>query len=102
MRRVTDHIDAFLGEDIALGDLAGLAGLSRAQFFRAFRQSTGTSPARYLRQQRIERAKRLILEDQLSFGEIAEATGFNTRNALCAAFRSEIGITSSEFRALVS
>jgi AraC family transcriptional regulator len=58
LRRVTDYMAAHLGEDIALADLTALTGLSRAQFFRAFRQSTGQTPRRYLARLRLAAAPR--------------------------------------------
>lgn len=58
LRRVTDYMAAHLDEDIALADLTALTGLSRAQFFRAFRQSTGQTPRRYLARLRLDAARR--------------------------------------------
>jgi AraC family transcriptional regulator len=54
--RVVSYMEAHLSQDIGIADLVALTGLSRAQFFRAFKQSTGLSPGAYLATLRRARA----------------------------------------------
>lgn len=60
LRRVTDFIEAHLGEDLTIDALATEACLSPFHFARAFKAATGTAPHRYLTERRVERAKTLI------------------------------------------
>ena len=57
-------------------DLAAEVGLSVSRFYDLFRKATGTSPCRYLRYWRFERAKSLLLTTHLSIKEIVNQTGF--------------------------
>ena len=48
LRRLRAHVDAHLETKSDLADLAKMANLSRCYFARAFKQSTGTTPHRYI------------------------------------------------------
>ena len=56
LARVTGYMAAHLGRRVSALDLVAVSGLSRAQFFRAFRQSTGLTPQRYLARRRQDQA----------------------------------------------
>src|ERR1700757_117204 len=57
MRRVREHVETHLSENIDLAALAAIAGLSLYHFARAFKQSAGVTPHHYLVQRRVERAQ---------------------------------------------
>lgn len=98
LRRVVDHIEAHLADDISLSDLAGLAGLSTHHFGEAFKASTGTSPHRYLIERRILRAKELLIGAEQSIAEIAISVGFASHSHFTDNFRKLTGTTPSRFR----
>lgn len=98
LRRVLDFIEANLTADIALDDLAGVAGGSRYHFSRAFRDATGIPPYRYLVNRRIEAAKAMLLEDTLSITEVAVRCGFNSQSHFAAMFRQVFGTSPGRFR----
>ena len=85
MRRVIDHMRAAVSDDVSLRELVGLTGLSRAQFYRAFKRSTGRSPWAYLTDLRVERARELLATD-LPIAGVAQAVGLEV-SQLSAAFR---------------
>lgn len=60
----------------SVAELAGRAGLSRAQFTRRFTAHTGLSPARFLIQARVDRAYQLLTETNMSVSQIASALGY--------------------------
>lgn len=64
------------GQRIGVPELAARANLSRAQFTRRFRARTGLSPARYLIQARIDRARELLTNTTMSTTRIAHALGY--------------------------
>src|SRR5258708_34726289 len=53
-RRVREYIHAHLAENISNRVLAELVGLSACYFVRAFKQSTGVSPHRFVLQSRVD------------------------------------------------
>jgi len=64
LRRARDHADAHYAEDLDLGQLAAVAGLSKYHFHRLFAVTYGCTPAAYVSERRIERAQDLLRGDQ--------------------------------------
>jgi AraC family transcriptional regulator len=91
---MTEHA----AEDLALEELAALVSLSAKHFARAFRQSTGMPPHRWLIERRIDRAKALLTEAGLNLAEIALACGFADQSHFTATFRKIVGATPGSFR----
>jgi AraC-like DNA-binding protein len=98
MSRVRGYIEAHLSDSIELVQLSAIAGLSVFHFARQFKQSAGVSPHYYLVGRRIERAKELLAETDLSLSEIAFATGFSDQSHLTRHFRQMIGAAPGQFR----
>ncbi len=98
LRRITAFMHEHAHQDVALDELAALAGLSAKHFARAFRQSTGVPPHRWLIEKRIERAKALLAAGELGLAEIAQACGFADQSHFTAAFRRGTGVTPGAFR----
>jgi AraC-like DNA-binding protein len=98
LRRVEEFLMAHLADDIGLDALAATADLSAKHFARAFRQSTGMAPHRWLIQRRIERAMDLLKTTSASLAEIALACGFADQSHFTAAFRKSVGATPGSFR----
>jgi AraC family transcriptional regulator len=69
--RLTQYIEEHLADEVSLASLAHLVQLSPYHFSRAFKQSFGVPPHRYLTDRRIERAKRLLAQRQLTRDRIA-------------------------------
>src|SRR6201997_2591989 len=98
MRRVREYVEVHSGENIDLLMLAGVAGLSVHHFARQFKQSAGVTPHVYLTQRRVERAKEMLVQTDLSLAEIAFAVGFFDQGHLARHFRHMLGTTPREFR----
>ena len=98
LRRVTDFIEAQLGEDLTIEALAREASLSPFHFARAFKGATGTAPHRYLTYRRIERAKALIIGGELPLAEVADECGFSSQAHLTRRFKQFVGATPGEYR----
>jgi AraC-like DNA-binding protein len=75
-RRAKEILRARLDGEVSLAELARECELSRSHFARAFKQSIGTSPHRWLLARRAEKAKDLLIRSKLSLAEIALACGF--------------------------
>ena len=98
LRRVIDYMNGHMGDDMALGALAELTGLSRAHFFRAFRQSLGRSPGQFLAETRMQRARMLLETTALHPEEIASAVGYVHARHFVAAFARRFGTSPRLFR----
>lgn len=98
LRETADYIEAHLGEEVTLDDLARLAGLSAHHFASAFRVSAGVAPHRYLMERRMARACELLAKSEASVTTIAHGLGFASHGHFSESFRRFIGVTPSEYR----
>ncbi len=98
LRRVEACIDDDLGAELSLDDLAEAARVSRFHFARAFKQTIGMPPHRWLIMRRIERAKQLLETTQLSILDIACAVGFQSQSHFGQVFRRQTGFSPAKWR----
>jgi transcriptional regulator of acetoin/glycerol metabolism/AraC-like DNA-binding protein len=98
LRRVTEYIDSHLSEDVALESLAAHAGLSTYHFARAFKQSVGMPPHRYLLQQRVKKAAELLKQTEQPLTAIAQSLGFADQSHFSRSFHWLVGLAPGEFR----
>lgn len=89
-----EHID----EPLTIERLADRAALSVRQFTRAFRSAVGMSPAKFVEELRIERARALIEGGARSLEEVARVCGFQTPERMRRSFVRTIGRTPREIR----
>jgi transcriptional regulator GlxA family with amidase domain len=98
LRRVREFVLAHIEENISIQALASMVGLSRFHFTRAFKQSEGVTPHRYLLQCRVKRVQELLAATELPLSEIALAAGFSDQSHCSRRFRELVGITPSRYR----
>jgi AraC family transcriptional regulator len=96
MRRVVDHIEANLDQNLGLADVAAVAGVSVSHFTVLFRRSTGLSVHRYVVQHRVMRARALLLAGDLSIAQVALEAGFSHQSHLARCMRQVMGLTPAE------
>jgi AraC family transcriptional regulator len=98
LRRVHDYVDAHLGEKVSNAMLAAIAGVSMFHFVRAFKQSEGLTPHRYVIRRRVERTKELLAGTDLRLAEIAMAVGFGDQSHCSRRFREHVGVRPRDYR----
>lgn len=84
-----------LGAPPTLAELARRAGCSETKLKGGFRTLFGTSVFAYLRQVRLEEARRLLLKRQLNVTEVAQRVGYTNPSKFAAAFRRQFGMSPS-------
>ncbi|MBV9817058.1 MAG: helix-turn-helix transcriptional regulator [Solirubrobacterales bacterium] len=98
-RTLRDYLQEHLNENVGLDDLAGAVGLSRAHFARRFKQTTGTSPHRWVLHQRIARAQQMLTRSGAPLADVACRCGFADQSHMSRVFRAYLGTTPGRFRA---
>lgn len=98
LRGVLTYISDRIDEDLSLQALAALAGMSTDGFRRFFTKTIGVTPHRYILQQRIERAKRLLSRPGLSMAEIAYGLGFSSQAHFSTTFRKFVGCSPKVYQ----
>lgn len=96
--RAKDRMDAASHEDWSVQRLARVSGVSHAHFARSFKQAFGLPPHRYLLTRRIERAKTLLRDTDLSITEVAYRTGWESLGTFGRTFRDITGESPSAIR----
>ena len=101
LRQVLSYIEDNLNQNISLGDLAGVAGVSVSHFKSLFRESVGSSAHQYLIRRRVERAKSLLGEGKMPISQIAFETGFAHQSHLARHMRRVLGISPRALREML-
>jgi len=86
------------GQRWSVDELARQAHLSRAQFARRFRAATGLAPARFMIQARLDRARQLIQETDMTLGQVALALGYDDVAFFSRQYRRYAGRPPSALR----
>jgi len=76
LRRAKEILVSHLDKAVPLADLASTCKLSPGHFARAFKQTTGKPPHRWLMEKRIEKAQELLVSTRLPLVDIAITCGF--------------------------
>ena len=97
-RRAKEMLDANLDGEISLSLLASECGLSIRHFTRAFRQSTGFPPHRYLLKRRVQRAQALLMNPALSLLDVALACGFADQSHFTRVFTASVSLSPGAWR----
>lgn len=87
-----------LGEPLSVPALARHAGVSPRTFARHFRAETGTTPARWLLDQRVLAARQLLERTSLPVEQIAVRSGFSTPAAMREHFSRQVATTPTAYR----
>jgi AraC family transcriptional regulator len=98
LKRALELLEADFTKTPSLAELARPLGLHPTSFCRAFKQSTGLSPHRYLLAQRINRAKEMMKDENRTLTEIALDCGFSSSSQLSVVFKRIAGVSPRIFR----
>jgi AraC-like DNA-binding protein len=100
MQQIRATLEVRSGGKVSLAALAQQTHLSPGAFSKRFRASFGISPQEFLLQQRLTRARALLLETDLTLEAIAHRCGFSTGFYLSRLWTKRFGIAPARFRRL--
>jgi AraC-like DNA-binding protein len=92
------YMDENFDQGITVSEAAAYVFLSQGYFTRAFRDDTGISPMNYLMKKRIEKACKLLQNNEIKVSAISLQSGFSSPQRFNVAFRKQMGMTPMEYR----
>lgn len=98
LRRAIEFMHDNCGRELSLSEIAAAAYLSEFHFARLFKKITGLTPHGFLAGLRVERARRLLAESDLSIVEVGAAVGYASQSHFTKVFREATGLTPRAFR----
>lgn len=96
--RITRFIELHYGQELSVTQLASAVGLDRSYLTLLFKKNTGKSLNDFLIHFRMEKAKELLQNPNLSINEISFTVGYGDPYAFSKRFKKVTGMNPSEFR----
>lgn len=91
------QVHARIDHPWTVNEMAKAAALSRSSFFERFTHKVGVAPMEYLLSWRMELAKGLLKQDELTVMEIAERVGYGSSSTFSVAFSRHVGLPPSQY-----
>ena len=93
LRQVIEYIHEHLDCDLSLVELAAIAQMSPHYFSQLFKQSVRMTPHQYVIRARVESAKELLAQGNLTIAEVAKSVGFVDQSHLHRHLKRLMGVT---------
>ncbi len=97
-RFVEKYINDHFKENITIDLLSKISYMNKYHLIHSFTKYKGMSPIRYVLEKRLEEAKMLLANTDLSIGKIAEIIGFSSSSYFAQTFKKYLSITPLEYR----
>lgn len=98
VHRMQEYVRSHISTALSVEKLAEVSGLSVASVHRLFWKYTGTSPARWIAQERTAKASRLLRTTRLPLREIGEQIGLPDPFHFSRFFKRQTGLAPSDYR----
>ncbi|MCL2045624.1 MAG: AraC family transcriptional regulator [Oscillospiraceae bacterium] len=96
--KTTNYIKKHYSEKLSLDSLAKEVFLSKSYLSSIFKKETGMSLTAYITKVRVEKSKKLLLEDNTSLAHISSLCGFKDQSYFTKVFKKETGLSPKLFR----
>ncbi|MDM0071621.1 helix-turn-helix domain-containing protein [Variovorax sp. J31P207] len=88
-----------LDKPLSVETLAEQMAMSSRNFSRVFREETGVTPARYVRQARLDAARVMLEQTRRGLEQVASLCGFGSDEVMRRAFVEDLGVSPAQYRA---
>lgn len=96
--RMNSYIDEHLGEKIDISMLCKKLGLSRTKLYELSKKYISNGIANYIKEKRLNKAKEMLNNTDLSITQISNQVGFNDYNYFLKSFKKYFGISPKKYR----
>ena len=87
-----------LSEDLSVDRLTEEFNISKNKLYDSVSKYMSIGIAKHIKNLRLEEAKRLLIETDMSIVQIADRVGFTDYNYFCRVFKKEVGIPAGKYR----
>jgi AraC-like DNA-binding protein/ligand-binding sensor protein len=98
VRNVVSYINTHYADQIRVADVAVAHKCNADYLSRSFKRTVGFGVLEYLHRVRVDHARRLLLTERFTIGEIGHLVGFQDQSHFGKVFRRMVGVTPIEFR----
>ncbi|MBR2372660.1 MAG: helix-turn-helix transcriptional regulator [Lentisphaeria bacterium] len=98
MKRLKNYLSQHFNQPLTIEDMANFCGCSKSTLIRHFKESFGTTPFNFINSLRMERARSMLVENDLPIKEIAFQCGFSTASHFGVIFRKFHSISPAACR----
>lgn len=98
IRKAISYIEKNIATNLTLEEVANHVYLSQFYFSRLFKKEVGISFVAYLNQKRVEQAKILLTQSNLSIKSISQNIGYSQTSYFCKIFKEFVGVTPVNYR----
>ena len=98
VKRAIDLMEQNLENPVSIPHIAETLGISQRQLGRVFRASVHKTPVEYYRDIRLDRARGLVTQTEMTFSEVAAASGFNSQVHFSRSYTQRFGLPPSSDR----
>lgn len=98
LREAINYINEHLDKKLTLAEISSAVQMSSHYFASLFKQSTGLTPHQYVMKCRIDKAKELLLKQDLTLVEICQQVGFENQSHFTRVFRQHAQTTPKAYR----
>jgi AraC-like DNA-binding protein len=93
-----EFIQKNLNQSITVQEISDVACMSKASFYRYFKNEFGMSPVEYINKERIERACRLLKNTKNNVTDVGYKLGFSSLSHFIKLFKEQTGITPKQYQ----
>lgn len=98
IKKVLSFIEENLSEEFSLEMAADAVGVSSFYLSKLFREEKGETFINFVSDKRLEKARAMLEETELSIKEITACTGYNDQNYFSRIFKNKYGLSPKEYR----
>jgi transcriptional regulator GlxA family with amidase domain len=93
VKKAQNTMCQLMTQGCSIEHVAKECAMSRSHFSRAFKTATGLSPYHWLRRERLRKAEKLLMEQNLTLYEVALECGFHDQSHFSRVFRTDMGLS---------
>lgn len=95
---VKEYIQKNYAKELDLNSIADSLGFSSSYLTKVFNKVEGTAPLKYIRNYRMNIAKQMLADKDMTVAQVAQAVGYNDPFHFSKSFKQTFGVSPSEFK----